>query len=112
MSLSAELDLDVLPVLCGAAEVVDAGIVSTLQGQNERDNAAMVSSAAVAAAAGGGTGGNVGRSARFRLLFDPQVCFRGWFWRVGLRAAVVFPPRRLLLLRALFDYPLLHSYGC
>lgn len=72
VSLNAELDLDLLPVLSGAVEVVDAGIVSTLQGQNERDNAATVVTPAVAAA-GGGDRKDAGRSARFRLLFDPQV---------------------------------------
>lgn len=68
--LNAELDLGLLPVLSGAVEVVDAGIVSTLQGQNERDSAALV---AAAAAGGDGTGDGAGRGARFRLLFDPQV---------------------------------------
>lgn len=57
-------------MLPGAVEVVEEGVVSTLQGQNERDNAALVAE---------------GKSdlktemeerrqeARFRLLFDPQV---------------------------------------
>lgn len=57
-------------MLPGAVEVVEAGVVSTLQGQNERDNAELVAE---------------GKSdlktemeerrqdARFRLLFDPQV---------------------------------------
>lgn len=65
-SLNAELSLELLPVLSGAVEVVEGGIVSTLQGQNERDNAAAV------AGFGNGNGGPV-RDARFRLLFDPQV---------------------------------------
>lgn len=64
--LNAELSLELLPVLSGAVEVVEGGIVSTLQGQNERDNAAAV------AEYGNGKGGPV-RDARFRLLFDPQV---------------------------------------
>lgn len=80
--INAELSLYLLPVLAGAVEVVDAGIVSTLQGQNERDNAAAVATA-------GGEGGEEGKSARFRLLFDPQVSEEwmatsggyGWFCR-------------------------------
>ena len=62
-----------LPVLPGAVDVVEAGIVSTLQGQNERDNAAIVgesksdSKAEMEKRRG---------DARFRLLFDPQVSSR------------------------------------
>ncbi|CAM9622724.1 unnamed protein product, partial [Ectocarpus fasciculatus] len=73
--LHAELSLQLLPVLSGAVEVVGAGIVSSLQGQNERDNEGAVVAAAAAAAAGGGDAGDpvVGKDPRFRLLFDPQT---------------------------------------
>lgn len=58
-------------MLEGAVEVVEAGIVSTLQGQNERDNAAaVVFGTLLDAKAGAGAGRS---DARFRLLFDPQV---------------------------------------
>ncbi|CAM9861525.1 unnamed protein product, partial [Hapterophycus canaliculatus] len=65
--LNAEISLQLLPVLPGAIEVVDGGIVSTLQGQNERDNVATVQMMA----SGDGRGDK--RGASFRLLFDPQV---------------------------------------
>eukprot|EP00903_Cladosiphon_okamuranus_P015210 g14058.t1 len=71
-SLNAELDLALLPVLSGAVEVVDAGIVSTLQGQNEGDSAASVVTPAVSVA-GSGAGKDARKSACFRLLFDPQT---------------------------------------
>ena len=47
-----------------AVSVVDKGIVSTLQGQNERDNSKAIA---------GGVGAGEKTGARFRLLFDPQV---------------------------------------
>ncbi|CAM9775846.1 unnamed protein product [Laminaria digitata] len=62
--LGADLKLDLLPVLPSAVAVVDAGVVSTLQGQNERDNSASVV---------GGVGAGDKLGARFRLLFDPQT---------------------------------------
>lgn len=66
-SINAEISLHLLPVLPGAIEVVDGGIVSTLQGQNERDNASAVEMVA------SDNGGDDERGARFRLMFDPQV---------------------------------------
>ncbi|CAM9651603.1 unnamed protein product [Ectocarpus sp. 13 AM-2016] len=70
LPLHAELSLQLLPVLSGAAEVVGAGIVSSLQGQNERDNEGAV----VGAVAGGDAEDpGVGKDPRFRLLFDPQT---------------------------------------
>ncbi|CAM9219595.1 unnamed protein product [Scytosiphon promiscuus] len=64
-SVNAEISLHLLPVLPGAIEVVDGGIVSTLQGQNEKDNAATVQME--------GLDDGDERGARFRLLFDPQT---------------------------------------
>lgn len=76
--------MQLLPVLSGAVEVVSAGIVSSLQGQNERDNEGAV----VAAAAGDGDAVDpgVGKDPRFRLLFDPQV----WFREARVERAIVF----------------------
>lgn len=71
------MNLALVPTLHGAVEAVDAGIVSTLQGQNERDNADAVEGAARRHRnrSVGGTGPeNDGKEdSRFRLLFDPQV---------------------------------------
>ena len=64
LRLGADLKLDLLPVLPLSIEVVDAGVVSTLQGQNERDNSRAVV---------GGVEAGEKLGARFRLLFDPQV---------------------------------------
>lgn len=84
-SPNAELSLELLPVLSGAVEVVDAEIVSTLQGQNERDNAAVLAE---------GLEAGKKRGARFRLLFDPQVggrdvpCRQGWGEVDGVRVLI------------------------
>lgn len=64
LRLGADLHLDLLPVLPLAIEVVEAGVVSTLQGQNERDNSRAVV---------GGVEAGEKLGARFRLLFDPQT---------------------------------------
>lgn len=87
LPLHAELSLQLLPVLSGAVEVVGAGIVSSLQGQNERDNEGAVVGAPAAAAGGGDTvDPGVGKDPRFRLLFDPQV----WTWEARVERALVF----------------------
>lgn len=71
------MNLALVPTLDGAVEAVEAGIVSTLQGQNERDNADAVEGAAQRyrnRTAGGTAAENNGNEdSRFRLLFDPQV---------------------------------------
>jgi len=57
--LAADLALDRVPVIPGAAALVDQGFTSSLQDANE----------AFAAAVDGGDG----QAARYRLLFDPQT---------------------------------------
>ncbi|CAM9994932.1 unnamed protein product [Choristocarpus tenellus] len=91
--LSAEVDIDVMPLLLGASEVVAGGIVSTLQGKNEHyafgflgrtsstetalnsrtgsGNAAAT--AAVEARAFPAEVSAVLKHPSFRLLFDPQT---------------------------------------
>lgn len=72
-SLIVEINLDVLPILHGALEAVEAGIVSTLQGQNERDHTGAVECRIRREKIGGGSQEGNGDDARLRLLFDPQV---------------------------------------
>lgn len=76
------MNLALVPTLPGAVEAVKAGIVSTLQGQNERDNENTVEGMAQRhRSRTNGTASNNGEEdARFRLLFDPQVSHRTGGW--------------------------------
>ncbi|CAM9446539.1 unnamed protein product [Discosporangium mesarthrocarpum] len=79
--LQAEVDVDSVPILPGALEAVERGIVSSLQGQNERDAEGVVV-AGVGVGVGQGLGSILSHP-RYRILFDPQTAG-------GLLAAV--PP--------------------
>lgn len=84
-TLAAELNIGLLPILPGALEAVEAGIVSTLQGQNERDNAHNVQGGLAQKqqkqqeetehGPGHCDEATTFNESRFRLLFDPQVKF-------------------------------------
>jgi selenide,water dikinase len=72
--VDAQLDLSALPLLDGAQECVDAGIVSSLQGANVRLRRALRNQEAMV------------KHPRYPLIFDPQTAG-------GLLASV--PPERL-----------------